>query len=85
MFAASGSVEFLHSQPRFCEAGWCIGHCAVPVWTHVQERDCAWCTFESNESGAAASSENWQHSHKQAIQARRRRNTFTVGLYHAVT
>ena len=36
MFAAPGSVPLRHSQPDVFFAGWCIGHWALPVWTHVQ-------------------------------------------------
>jgi hypothetical protein len=71
-FAASGSVVFLHSQPRFCGVGWCIGHCALPVWTQVQLIDADACGLWLNsESGAAASSESWQHNHVHAMHASR--------------
>jgi hypothetical protein len=57
--AASGSVVFRHWQLDFGVAGWCIGHSALPVWTHVQLIESAACgALANSESGAAVNSES---------------------------
>jgi hypothetical protein len=54
--AASGSVVFRHWQLDFDPGGWCIGHCALPVWTHVQLIESAACGApDVSDNGAAAS------------------------------
>jgi hypothetical protein len=57
--AASGSVVFRHWQLDAGVAGWCIGHCAVPVWTQVQLiGSAAWDAPPNSDSGAAVSTES---------------------------
>jgi hypothetical protein len=57
--AASGSVVFRHWQVDVDAGGWCIGHCAVPVWTQVQLIGSAACEALANsDSGAAVSTDS---------------------------